>query len=221
MATSESTPPPEKKLLAVSVEEFCKWDDLEQIDLCGLEDSNSDEETTERETRPLVRYQQEASPDVSLKLPSTESGHSESSTSPTEELQKPLLMQQKGHKWYSNLLKFGKRREKYRVEPKSPTGKSKSLSPEKIKGAVSLVSSQIPSLGPPSHKSPKLPQSPGQKMAGKFDSVVGSKEGEYSSSIINLAAITDQVGVPQEVSMNYKNNLCQILHFVGGLCIMP
>ena len=43
-------------------------------------------------------------------------------------------------------------------------------------------------------------------MAGKFESIVGSKEGEYSSSIIILAAITDQVGVPQEVSVIYKNS---------------
>ena len=85
-------------------------------------------------------------------------------------------MQQKGHK-LRNWLKFGRSR---RVASKSPTGKSKSLS-----------SSQQ------SHKSQPSPQSPGQKMAREvFPEMFVTVR---PSAIINLATITDQVGVPQEV----------------------
>ena len=84
-------------------------------------------------------------------------------------------MQQKGHKW-RNWLKFGRSR---RVASKSPTGKSKSLS-----------SSQQ------SHNSQPSPQSPGQKMARE---VFPEMFVTVRPSIINLATITDQVGVPQEV----------------------
>ena len=41
MATPEPVPSPKEMLLPGSVEEFFKWDDLEEIHLCGLEDSSS------------------------------------------------------------------------------------------------------------------------------------------------------------------------------------
>ena len=41
MATPEATPSPKEMLLPVSVEEFFKWDDLEEIHLSDLEDSSS------------------------------------------------------------------------------------------------------------------------------------------------------------------------------------
>ena len=189
MATSESTPSPEKKPLPVSVDEFYKWDDLEEIHLCGLEDSSH---TTGREMSHTLDFQQEKSPGLSIKPSSMEHSHHSKSLSSIEEPQEepqekpqkePALMQQKGHKWF-NWLK--KRCEQYQVVSQPPpTGKSKSLS-----------------SSPQSHKSQPSPQSPGQKMASKFSLTYGtarSKGGEYSPSIINLATITDQVDVPQEV----------------------
>lgn len=201
MATSESTPSPEKKpLRAVPVEEFFKWDDLEEIHLHGLKDSSSDEDTTEREARPEIGFQQEKSPEAS-----TETGrHSKPSSSPVEEPQEPALTQQKGRKWHFKFPKW-KRRGQYQVESKSPTGKLKSLSPETAKRAALTAMSHMPSLSPPSHKSPTSPISPEQEKAEKFSPLFeGSKEGEYSASVINLGTITDQVGVPEEVSIKHK-----------------
>ena len=57
MATPEPTPSPKDLLLPVSVEEFFKWDDLEEIHLSNLEDSSSDEGTTGRKTSNTVTGQ--------------------------------------------------------------------------------------------------------------------------------------------------------------------
>ena len=70
MATSESTPMPKEMLVPVSVEEFFKWDDLEQIYLCGLEDSaSSDKDTAGKETSHTLDFQQD-SPGLFPKLSS-------------------------------------------------------------------------------------------------------------------------------------------------------
>ena len=102
MATSEPTQSPKDLLLPVSVEEFFKWDDLEEIHLSGLEDSSSDEDTTGTETSHSRDFQQD-SPGLFPKLSSMErSRHSKSSSSIEEPPQKePALMQQKGHKWFN------------------------------------------------------------------------------------------------------------------------
>ena len=139
---------PKEMLVPVSMEEFFKWDDLEQIYLCGLEDSaSSDKDTAGKETSHTLDFQQD-SPGLFSKLSSMNVVVTLKSSSSIEEPQEELaLMQLKGEKWLS-LPKFRRRRQQYRVESKSPpTGKSKSRSPS-----------------PQSHKapsSPKSPQSPG------------------------------------------------------------
>ena len=173
---------PKEMLVPVSVDEFFKWDDLEQIYLCGLEDSaSSDKDTAGRETSHTLDFQQD-SPGLFSKLSSMErSRHSKSSSSIEEPQEEFALMQLKGEKWFS-LPKFGRRRQQYRVESKSPTGKSKSLSPSPTGKSKSLSPSPQSRKAP---SSPKSPQSP-------------------KLSVINLATITGQVGFPQEVSKCVK-----------------
>ena len=176
MASSEPTASPKEMLLPVSVEQFFRWDDFEEIHLSDLEDSSSDEDTTGRETSHLRDFQQD-SPGLFLKLSSLErSRHSNSSSSIEEPQEEPALMQQKGQKWLNRLT--GSRREQYQVVSKSPTGKSKS-----------------PSSSQQSHKSQPSPQSLGQKIASKFSTMFGTAR----PSIINLATITNQTDVPQKV----------------------
>ena len=195
MAASEPTPSPEEMLLPVSVEEFFKWDDLEQVHLYGLErDSSSDEDTTGRETSHTLGFQQ-GSPGLYPKLLSMErSRHSKSLSltgkpqeEPEEEpLEEPALMQQSGHTKRFSWRKLGIGREQYRVVPQSPTGKSKSLS-----------SSQQ------SHKSQPSPQSLEQKMAREVSPEMFVT---VRPSVINLATITHQVDVPKEVRRTLKFN---------------
>ena len=191
MATSEPTPSPEEMLLPVSVKEFFKWDDLEQIHLCGLGDSSSDEDTTGRETSHTLDFQLDKSPGLYPKLLSMERSRHPNSSSLTgkpqeEPEEEPALMQQRGRtKWFSWRM-LGQRREQYRVLSNSPTGKSKSLS-----------SSQQ------SHKSEPgaSPQSLEQKIACEV-----LREMFVRPSVINLTTITHQVDVPKEVRRTLKVN---------------
>ena len=125
MATSEPTISPKDLLLPVSMEEFCKWSDIKDIHLSGLEDLKSDEDTAGTETSHTHDFQPQDNPGLFPKQSSMESSRHSKSLSSIEE---PALTKQKGQNWFS-LPKFRKRREQYRVESKSPPiGKSKSLS---------------------------------------------------------------------------------------------
>ena len=215
MATKESTPSPDKKsspgLTPVDESEVLfDWgpgQDIEQLP--GAEDS--DEEKDGKEKVRAVSFQRAKTPEVSAEEPPTEQGHhSAPSSSPAEKSISSASFAQstsssakarakdtkrkQGHKpVLLNLPKFLKRGEQGQpVEPISSTRKSKSPSP----------------------KSPRSPRSPhALKLVQQTAIVAGSiflpnfestlKAIRYLSST-NLATITEQDGLPDEVASCIK-----------------
>ena len=213
MATKESTPSPDKKSspgLTLVDESRVLFDwgpdqDIEQLP--GVEDS--DEEKDGKEKIHPVSFQRTKTPEVSAEESPTEQGHhSAPSSSPAEKSSssasfdqwtsssakaraKDTKRKQGGHKpVLLNLPKFLKRGEQEQpVEPISSTRKSKSPSPK----------------SPKSPRSPRSPHALVQQTAIVAGSIVlpdfesALKAIRYSSSI-NLATITEQDGLPDEVA---------------------
>ena len=217
MATKESTPSPDEKsspgLAPVDESEVLfDWgpdQDIEQLP--GVKDS--DEEKDGKEKIHAVSFQKANPPEVPAEEPPTEQGHHSASSSPAEKSLSPASFAQltsssakaraketkrkQGHKpVLLDLPKFLKRGEQGQpVEPISSTRKSKSPSPS-----------------PKSPKSPRSPRSPhalvqqtaivaGSIVLPNFESTL--KAIRYSSSI-NLATITEQDGLPDEVASCIK-----------------
>ena len=147
---------PEKK---PPMPEIFNWADIEEIDLEGL---SSDEDTEEIEaSHTELSFEQDKSPE------------------PSPEQSSPLLQQKDTKSWHLKLPKFGKRSKLYQIdEPKSPTKKTKSISPS-----------------PQSHKTSSLPTS----LKSSREKMVAHTPRLKKAQLINLATITDQDDVPQEV----------------------
>ena len=101
----------------------------------------------------------------------------EKSPEPSPEQSSPLLQQKDTKSWHLKLPKFGKRSKSYQVDEPESSKKSKSVSPS-----------------PQSHETSSLPTSL-KSSKEKQTHTAGLKEAQ----LINLATITEQDDVPQEV----------------------
>lgn len=217
MATKESTPSPEKKPSPDSVPKpssrrdtpFDWYEDIEEIHLSGLEDSSSDEEDAgkkDEETSHLSSFKRDKTLEQSTEQPLvTERGRCSKSPSSAESTSS-LLPEHRHDRKPWHLVSLPKFLKKPSGKLKSPTGASQK--------------SPSPSLrSPRSSRSPRSPRAVAQRLANvtvgklfpKSEGTVRSKEARFGSEevqyrpSINLATVTKQDDVPQEVSTRDSN----------------